>query len=188
MSIEYKDKLHELLSIIQNDSNNMEIVYECLADINALMTPILTELDENDFFLWGLSHYSIPSEPTLNASIKFEKSLQLNPDYLPARLYLGHCHNDKKEWYEALEEYLKVDQEELRDSFDIWIIAKLNEQIGFCYWQINQKDEAMRFFEMLVNIWVENNENDSFIKPEDMIECLGIKHKLLENINISKMI
>lgn len=183
----YKDKLYELMDIIQMEPYDNEIAYGCLSDINELFAPILSELDEKDFYLWGLAHYSIVSEPTENSMIKFKKATQLNPEYYPARLYLGHCYHDKKEWYDAIEEYLKVDQEQLTKDFGIWRTAKLNEQIGFCYWQIDQKDEAMRFFENVVAMWNEHVVSEELLKPDDMITCIGANHKLLENIDISKM-
>lgn len=183
----YKDKLYKLMDTIQMEIDDNEIAYGCLAEINELVAPILADLDEKDFYLWGLAHYSISSEPTENAMFKFKKALQINPDYYPARLYLAHCYHDKKQWYDAIEEYLKVDQEQLKEDFAIWRTAKLNEQIGYCYWQIDQKDEAMRFFEMVVNIWEQEGVSEEFIKPDDMISCIGANHKLLENIDISKM-
>lgn len=184
---DYKVRLHELTDIIQTNINNNEIVYVCLSNINALVSPILEKLDESDFYLWGLAHYSITSEPTENSMTKFKKSLQLNPDYYMSRLYLAHCHHDKGEWYDAIEEYLKVDQEQLSEDYPIWRTAKLNEQIGYCYWQIEQNYEAMRFFESVVSMWNKYGASDDFIKPGDMISCIGANHKLLENIDISKM-
>jgi tetratricopeptide (TPR) repeat protein len=189
----YKDKLLELMRTIEEEVENNENAYGCLAEINALVSPILTELDEEDFYLWGLAHYSISSEPTENSMFKFQKALQLNPDYYLARLYLAHCYHDKEEWYDAIEEYLKVDQETLMEEFPIWRTATLNEQIGYCYWQLNMRDEAMRFFERVRDIWSQHPHEDGngiseFIKPRDMIDCLGVNHPLLEDIDLSKML
>lgn len=183
----YKDVFYELMDKIQNDINDNEVVYGYLSDINRLLSPILEQLDESDFYLWGLVHYSISSEPTENSMAKFKKSLQLNIDYYMSRLYLAHCYHDKKEWYDAIEEYLKVDQDKLSEDFPIWRTATLNEQIGYCYWQIGQKDDAIRFFERVSDLWNRYGLSEGFMKPKYMIDCLGPNHTLLEKIDISKM-
>jgi len=184
---DYKTKLNELALKISEEINDTELIYSYLSDVNNLLFPIIEKLDASDFYIWGLIYYSISSEPTENSMAKFIKSIQIDPTQYISRLYLGHTYQDREDWHNAIEEYLKVDQERLGNEYDIWRVAYLNEQIGYCYWKINQKDDAIRFFENVSNIWKSHNDLSIFLQPSRMIDCLGSNHILLDTIDISKM-
>ncbi len=187
MSVKYKDKLLKIVRKIEEEFDSNETTYGLLSEISKLLIPITDKLDGNDYYLWGLAHYSIASEPIENSKSKFIRAIQLDSDYYLARMYLAHCLHDEGKFYDAVEEYLKVDQDKLEEDFPIWRIATLNEQIGYCYFQLENYEKAMEFFEKVVNDYFKKHPAKEFIKPRDMIECLSESHALLEGIEIGEM-
>jgi len=138
--------------------------------------------DAEDFYLWGLSVYSESSQDSLDDSHKlFLKSLGSEEDYYLARLYSAHCFHDKGNYLEALAEYLKVDQERLKQEMPIWRWVKLLEQIGFCYVKIGRLNEAVPYFESVIKSYLSYKDNE-LVPVQEAYECLPKDHLLVRRL------
>src|SRR5690606_24198266 len=99
-------------------------------------------LDSEDYYIWGLTLYmDINDENYIPlAHEKFLISLDIDSKNFMSRLYSAHCYQDQGLLKRALNEYLKVDQERLKQEFSIWRYIKLKEQIGYCYYRLGKVD------------------------------------------------
>ncbi len=98
------------------------------------------ELTSLDYQILGLIDYE--SEDWRNNSEKilenFKKSSELDKTNFLAQLYLAHIYHDMGNLKLALENYLKVDTETLKE-FQLWRYVKLIEQIGFCTYELGNE-------------------------------------------------
>jgi len=140
------------------------------------------EPDAEDYYLWGLSIYTLNQENVLeNSHPLFGKALEIDKAYYLARLYSAHCYHDKGEYKEALSEYLKVDQDLLKKEMPIWRWVKLLEQIGFCYAKLGQLSEAELYFEKVVNLYL-TADKDELVQVQEAYECLPPEHPFVSKL------
>lgn len=185
----YKKKLRYLVDKIQDSLDPDENAYGALYKVNELLYPIIDELSSNDFYNWGIAHYSIDSEPRNNAKVKFLRALQIDEDNYLAELYLSHCYHDEKNYKEALKGYLKVaDTNKIDELLYIWRAAKLYEQIGYCYFKLGKEKKAIEYFKVVVDEYFKKHDVDKFVKPTDMLECIPDTHEIFNNFDINSII
>jgi tetratricopeptide (TPR) repeat protein len=142
----------------------------------------ITTLDAEDYYLWGLSIYILNQEDVLeNSHPKFLKALEVDESYYLARLYSAHCYHDKGEYSNALSEYLKVDQELLKEEMPIWRWVKLMEQIGFCYAKTGRLKTAETWFERVIDAY-QTIEKDELVPVQEAYECLPADHDIVAKL------
>lgn len=138
----------------------------------------IDDLDAEDFYLWGLSIYSLNQEGVLEQSHPlFKRALGEDKDYYLARLYSAHCYHDKGEYKNALSEYLKVEQDLLKSEMPIWRWVKLLEQIGFCYTRLKKIELAEPYFEKVIREYI-STEKGELVPIQEAYECLSSEHPL----------
>ena len=138
--------------------------------------------DAEDYYLWGLSIYSLNQNDVLEKCHPlFLSALEQDHLYYLARLYSAHCYHDKALYKQALEEYLLVDQVLLEKEMPIWRTIKLNEQIGFCYAKLGQQDLAEKYFLKIISAYLEI-EKDELVPIQEAYECLPPEHPLVQKL------
>lgn len=143
----------------------------------ALMRAI--EIDSSDAQLWytlGLNEYDNHKGEIEQALVWFTKAIELDSNYYMARMYLGHCYFDKKQWEKALEEFQKVDKIKLSEEYPIWRLHKLNELIACCYAKIGQKEIALQLYSELLTIYESYNEDeweDYLVYPDELVKVIS---------------
>jgi tetratricopeptide (TPR) repeat protein len=114
----------------------------------------------------GLSHYFEDRGDLGEAERWFRSALEASPGMAPARLYLGHCLQDKEEWRGALAEYAKVDVAQLHQELPPWHVNRLKEQRGYCHMKLGQREEALHLLGDALTLY-EGAEPDNL--PDDLI-------------------
>lgn len=144
--------------------------------------------DAEVYYTMGLFHYDdyelktskdLLNERTKKALSFFEKSINSEPDYYISNYYLGHCYQDLGEYEQAIEHYLKVNQERLKKDFPLWRFVLLFELIGFCYWKIEQKDIGLEYFKKTISEYLKLDYFDLFPIGDFIEKCLPENHSLL---------
>ena len=100
-------KVHSALELkghLRNDE-----LQRCLQELQS--SP---QSDDPEYFnLLGHIYYSMQPQQLLQAQESFKKALEIDPSYAHARLYLGHCYYDSKQYQVAEETFLLVNKKDL---------------------------------------------------------------------------
>jgi tetratricopeptide (TPR) repeat protein len=134
---------------------------------------------EKDYYIAGLGSYKLCK--LVNAIEYFSRALNLYPGYNMARLYLAHCFQDEKEYGEALINYLKVNQTELKNNFPVWRYVKLLEQIGYCFYLTDEVQKGIEYFNNVLYYYERFRETE-LAYPSEMLSCLPDDHHLKKEI------
>lgn len=139
--------------------------------------------DAQDWHMLGLTWYETAQDLVdINfAHLYFLEALERDDHYNIARLYSAHCYHDKKVYDAALEDYLKVDEDALRDEFALWRLVKMLEQIGFCCYQLGNKAEAGRYFKRVLAYYQKENYDD-LVDAVEVYECLAATDPVYVNL------
>ena len=133
--------------------------------------------DAEDLYIWGLIYYNKDDEDReQNLKIAAEQFMHAldREEHCLGRLYLAHCYHDQKQYSKALENYLKVDEQELKD-FQLWRYIKLLEQIGECYYQLGEKKTGEQYFGRVLAYYREMGSDD-LATPTEILRCLPPDH------------
>ena len=144
--------------------------------------------DAEVYYTMGLFHYDdyelntskeLLNERTKKALSFFEMSIDSDSNYYMSNYYLGHCYQDLGEYEQAIEYYLKVNQEKLKNDFPIWRYVLLFELIGFCYWKLEQQDIGMEYFKRTISEYLKQDYFDLFPIGDFIEKCLPESHSLM---------
>ncbi|WP_459210043.1 hypothetical protein [Aquimarina rhabdastrellae] len=135
-----------------------------------------SKLDTNCYYLLGLVDYESDDwEENIEIIIEnFKKAIELDKHNFLAQLYLAHCYHDLNKLELALENYKKVDKEELK-KFQVWRYTKLIEQIGYCEYKLGNKKIGENYFEEVLEWYKKLPETDRVV-PTELITCLPKNH------------
>jgi tetratricopeptide (TPR) repeat protein len=163
---------------LEDDIGKKEVLK---TEIEAVLLAALdNHLTAEDYFVWGLLYYfsSEDQAGTLKvAQDKFRQALKLDKAYLMARLYLGHCLQDEHNFREALKEYEQVNGTQLKQEYPVWRYVKLREQIGYCYYQLGDKDKAEAYFQEVLQHYRTLPYEETAV-PSEMMQCLPEQHPI----------
>lgn len=139
--------------------------------------------DAQDYHILGLVLYGTSED---NPDIKkahgiFLSSLEMDSKYNMARLYSAHCLHDLGNYKDALKDYLRVDVVELINDFAFWRYVKLQEQIGYCYHKLGEKEKALLYFERLLGFY-QRESTDTLVNPAEIFECLDSDHGIVKQL------
>lgn len=145
----------------------------------------VTSPDTEDFYIWGLTFYSIDdeTEKEINTNFaleKFLKAYQLDPNNFLACLYIAHCFQDKNDFNQALNYYEKVNQEDLKE-FQIWRYVKLIEQIGYCHFKLGREEIGKKKFTEVLT-WYKKTEFGQLAVPSELMECLDKSDQIVKEM------
>lgn len=186
----FKSWAISLLQLFQYEkvskSNNKEL--KSIADEALKAIEDAISLAPNDAECWyikGLIIYYFPdtsSSRTDSINISetcFKRTLSLRPEHEMARLYLGHCYTDNKNWNQAINTYELVNQERLfaQNPYMQWRCYKLQEEICYCYAMIGNTEKLISE----LNVFLKELEKLSDNKAFDLIVNLN---ELLEIYNM----
>jgi len=132
--------------------------------------------------MWGYAAYLHPdrdNEQLEMARRWLEKALTLDEGFLMARLYAGHAHQDRGDHYRALHHYYRVDQKRLKLDWPIWRFVKLQEQIGYCNYQLGKRDSGEAWFYKVIQAYQSYPSSD-LAHPSEMLSCLDEDHPLIK--------
>jgi tetratricopeptide (TPR) repeat protein len=116
---------------------------ECLNKLHAL--PMSTR-NSDYYYLEGYAYYLLHPSSLPEAEFCFKKALELDGLNNYARLYLGHCLYDRKDYQLAVDQFLKVDKNYLPD----FLKMKVDEMIICCELRCSsskKKDLLQDFFQ-----------------------------------------
>jgi tetratricopeptide (TPR) repeat protein len=141
------------------------------------------DLNSNCYHIWGLIYYETNNwrsniEKTIS---NFQKAIKQDQSNFFPQLYLAHCYHDLGKLEQALENYLKVDQESLK-KFATWRYVKLIEQIGYCNYKLGNKKDGEKHFEIVLEWYKKLDDDDHLAVPSELIECLPSNHKIVKEI------
>jgi tetratricopeptide (TPR) repeat protein len=168
----YKSLLYEKSKQVDSalDKNELTLLkFEIARIVEGIESP-----DAEDLYISGLSHYNAADklQDINDARTLFSESLKKDRRYYIARLYLAHCYHDTKEFELALQQYLEVDREKLKNEFPLWRTVKLLEQIGFCLHILGRIDEARPYFEEVLEFY-ENKSLSDLANPLEIYQSLS---------------
>ena len=107
----------------------------------------------------------------------FTKSIKKDKTNFLAQLYLAHIHHDLGNLEIALENYLKVDKNALK-NFQVWRYTKLIEQIGYCKYKLGNEKEGIKLFKEVLEWYRKLPETDRVV-PSELMECLPENHEIV---------
>ncbi len=134
----------------QDNSNAYDLIYKkLLAMDNKYPSDYLLE------YYKGLVCYSNPDREKFRtkwAMTFFEKSLNSEPDYIMAKIYLGYCHYDLGEYIKALEQFKSVLSKTENLIFFIkndqsWRLVNIAEMVAVCYLKLNRLSKFDFFYQ-----------------------------------------
>ncbi|NHF61617.1 hypothetical protein FK220_019865 [Flavobacteriaceae bacterium TP-CH-4] len=141
------------------------------------------ELTSENYQILGLVDYE--SEDWKNHSERilenFSKSVEKDESNFLARLYLAHIYHDIGNLDLALENYLKVNDKELK-KFQLWRYVKLIEQIGYCKYKLGDETGGITLFEKVLEWYRKTEDEYELARPTELLECLPENHKIVVGI------
>ena len=174
--LNYKDLIFQKYDAFVSAETTM-IKERLRAEIKALALAY-PDKDSNCYHVLALVDYESDDwRENIDVIIKnLQKALALDADNFLAQLYLAHCYHDIGELATALENYLKVDQQQLQE-FQIWRYVKLIEQIGYCEYKLGNIAKGEKYFSEVLEWYKKLPEIDRAV-PSEMMECLPHDHKI----------
>ena len=141
------------------------------------------ELTSENYQVLGLIDYE--SDDWKNHSERilenFTKSVEKDESNFLAQLYLAHICHDTGNLKLALENYLKVNDKDLKE-FQLWRYVKLIEQIGYCKYKLGDIDGGIKLFEEVLEWYEKTEDDDHLARPTELLECLPHNHRIVVNI------
>ena len=171
-------KKHNMFDRADTDEQRLLLRYEISAIIDDISKP-----DAQDFHILGLVYYDTSQDEhdIRKAHDFFKRSLSVDDKYNMARLYSAHCFHDLEQYSEALRNYLLVNSIELINDFAFWRYAKLQEQIGFCYFKLGDVDKAKKYFKILLGFY-ERETFETVGDPAEIYDCLDENDEIYKKI------
>jgi tetratricopeptide (TPR) repeat protein len=132
--------------------------------------------DADLYYALGLALYADEERVVDDAEHAFRRATELDPEHAPARLYLGHCLEDRGRWSEALEQFRGVDEARLGAAFDgaqPWRIGRLREAMATCLLELGRMAEAEHAVELFLD-YAERAAPDDLESPEHLAARAGL--------------
>lgn len=179
---EYKKilfKKHDLFDLAEETKHKELLKMEIKAIIDGVDEP-----DAQDSHILGLTYYfTQKDELDLNKAHElFIEAIERDQNYHIARLYSAHCYQDKSLYQEALENYLLVDGEFIKQEYALWRYVKLLEQIGYCYYKMDNITTGRLYFIDVLKQY-QTYEFDELIFPMEVFQCLDEDDEIVLKLN-----
>ncbi|MEM6721947.1 MAG: hypothetical protein AAF611_21645 [Bacteroidota bacterium] len=176
----YKNQIVEKYDIFYT-AENTETKEKLRAEIKALAAAH-PEMDSHCYHIVALVDYESDDwKENIDQIIQnLQKALALDADNFLAQLYLAHCYHDTQKFELALENYRKVDQNQLQE-FQTWRYVKLLEQIGYCEYKLGNKKIGEFYFSQVLEWYKKLPEVDRAV-PSELLECLPKNHWIVIEI------
>lgn len=141
-------------SVIADTVEKKRVIREFARKALELAQEIAPE-DAFSAYWMGMYYYdsSVKNDKTLQALEWFTRAVALDEQNDFAKLYRAHCFHDLHQWPQAIAAYEAVDPKQIlkENSYALWRVLKLKEQIAYCYAQAGQHDQAITRFHKFID-------------------------------------
>jgi tetratricopeptide (TPR) repeat protein len=127
------------------------------------LDPALADCEHGLGLLYYSHHLTDDDEEELHdrALRHFRRAVELDSGCVMAQLYIAHCLHDREEWVPAIEAYLAVDGERLKEEWPRWREVKMREQIAQCCMRAGRLAEAVTRFRKFLDE-IESYDDEQF--------------------------